>query len=90
MYSRLLLQMLRKGVLEGPFTHKPEAGSLKTLPTYMSIYLDEPLLGRSQEQRSAVLPDWVSGELGQTDGSWSTSPLSNSHRYDSGPPDNLD
>uniref|UniRef100_A0A9J8AY41 Centrosomal protein 112 n=1 Tax=Cyprinus carpio carpio TaxID=630221 RepID=A0A9J8AY41_CYPCA len=80
MYSRLLLQMLRKGVLEGPFTHKPEAGSLKTLPTYMSIYLDEPLLGRSQEQRSAVLPDWVSGELGQTDGSWSTSPLSNSHR----------
>uniref|UniRef100_A0A8C1IUG1 Centrosomal protein 112 n=1 Tax=Cyprinus carpio TaxID=7962 RepID=A0A8C1IUG1_CYPCA len=73
MYTRLLLQMLRKGVLEGPFTHKPEAGSLKTLPTYMSIYLDEPLLGRSQEQRSAVLPDWVSGELGQTDGSWSTS-----------------
>uniref|UniRef100_A0A8C1ITR1 Centrosomal protein 112 n=1 Tax=Cyprinus carpio TaxID=7962 RepID=A0A8C1ITR1_CYPCA len=80
MYTRLLLQMLRKGVLEGPFTHKPEAGSLKTLPTYMSIYLDEPLLGRSQEQRSAVLPDWVSGELGQTDGSWSTSPLSNTHR----------
>uniref|UniRef100_A0A8C2G1J7 Centrosomal protein 112 n=1 Tax=Cyprinus carpio TaxID=7962 RepID=A0A8C2G1J7_CYPCA len=73
MYSRLLLQMLRKGVLEGPFTHKPEAGGLKTLPTYMSIYLDEPLLGRSQEHRSAVLPDWVSGELGQTDGSWSTS-----------------
>uniref|UniRef100_A0A8C2G104 Centrosomal protein 112 n=1 Tax=Cyprinus carpio TaxID=7962 RepID=A0A8C2G104_CYPCA len=80
MYSRLLLQMLRKGVLEGPFTHKPEAGGLKTLPTYMSIYLDEPLLGRSQEHRSAVLPDWVSGELGQTDGSWSTSPLSNTHR----------
>ncbi|XP_042586972.1 centrosomal protein of 112 kDa-like isoform X7 [Cyprinus carpio] len=80
MYTRLLLQMLRKGVLEGPFTHKPEAGGLKTLPTYMSIYLDEPLLGRSQEQRSAVLPDWVSGELGQTDGSWSTSPLSNTHR----------
>uniref|UniRef100_A0A8C2GJR9 Centrosomal protein 112 n=1 Tax=Cyprinus carpio TaxID=7962 RepID=A0A8C2GJR9_CYPCA len=52
MYTRLLLQMLRKGVLEGPFTHKPEAGGLKTLPTYMSIYLDEPLLGRSQEQRS--------------------------------------
>ncbi|RXN29633.1 centrosomal protein of 112 kDa [Labeo rohita] len=80
MYARLLLHMLRKGVLEGPFTHKPEAGSLKTLPTYMSIYFDEPLLGRSQEQRSAVLPDWVSGELGQTDASWSTSPLSNTHR----------
>uniref|UniRef100_A0A671MN75 Centrosomal protein of 112 kDa-like n=1 Tax=Sinocyclocheilus anshuiensis TaxID=1608454 RepID=A0A671MN75_9TELE len=80
MYARLLLHMLRKGVLEGPFTHKPEAGSLKTLPTYMSIYFDEPLLAKSQEQGSAVLPDWVSGELGQTDGSWSTSPLSNTHR----------
>lgn len=34
-YARLLLHMLRKGVLEGPFTYKPEAGSLKTLPTYM-------------------------------------------------------
>uniref|UniRef100_A0A8C1JZQ1 DUF4485 domain-containing protein n=1 Tax=Cyprinus carpio TaxID=7962 RepID=A0A8C1JZQ1_CYPCA len=80
MYARLLLHMLRKGVLEGPFTHKPEAGSLKTLPTYMSIYFDEPLLAKSQEQGSAVLPDWVSGELGQTAGSWSTSPLSNTHR----------
>ncbi|XP_059405233.1 centrosomal protein of 112 kDa-like isoform X6 [Carassius carassius] len=79
MYARLLLHMLRKGVLEGPFTHRPEAGSLKTLPTYMSIYFDEPLLAKSQEQGSAVLPDWVS-ELGQTDGSWSTSPLSNTHR----------
>uniref|UniRef100_A0A9J8BUX5 Centrosomal protein 112 n=1 Tax=Cyprinus carpio carpio TaxID=630221 RepID=A0A9J8BUX5_CYPCA len=80
MYARLLLHMLRKGVLEGPFTHKPEAGGLKTLPTYMSIYFDEPLLAKSQEQGSAVLPDWVSGELGQTAGSWSTSPLSNTHR----------
>lgn len=35
MYARLLLHMLRRGVLEGPFTSKPEAGSLKTLPTYM-------------------------------------------------------
>lgn len=34
-YARLLLHMLRKGVVEGPFTYKPEAGSLKTLPTYM-------------------------------------------------------
>ncbi|KTG36650.1 hypothetical protein cypCar_00000911, partial [Cyprinus carpio] len=81
MYARLLLHMLRKGVLEGPFTHKPEAGGLKTLPTYMSIYFDEPLLAKSQEQGSAVLPDWVSGELGQTAGSWSTSPLSNTHSF---------
>uniref|UniRef100_A0AAY4C0I7 DUF4485 domain-containing protein n=1 Tax=Denticeps clupeoides TaxID=299321 RepID=A0AAY4C0I7_9TELE len=35
MYAWLLLHMLRRGVLEAPFTHKPEAGLLKTLPTYM-------------------------------------------------------
>lgn len=34
-YARLLLQMLKRGVLEGPFTSKPQAGSLKTLPAYM-------------------------------------------------------
>lgn len=27
--------MLRRGVLEGPFTHRPEPGILKTLPSYM-------------------------------------------------------
>ncbi|XP_051570286.1 centrosomal protein of 112 kDa-like isoform X2 [Myxocyprinus asiaticus] len=80
MYARLLLHMLRKGVLEGPFTHKPEVGSLKTLPTYMSIYFDEPLLGKSRDLSSAALPDWVSGELGQADVTWSTSPISNKHR----------
>lgn len=35
MYTRLLLHMLRGGVLEGPFTQKPDGGSLKTLPTYL-------------------------------------------------------
>uniref|UniRef100_A0A4W5QNK2 DUF4485 domain-containing protein n=1 Tax=Hucho hucho TaxID=62062 RepID=A0A4W5QNK2_9TELE len=65
MYARLLLHMLRRGVLEGPFSHKPESGSLKTLPTYMSIYFDEPLCGRGLEQSTAGLPDWVTGELGQ-------------------------
>ncbi|XP_030646111.1 centrosomal protein of 112 kDa [Chanos chanos] len=86
MYARLLLHMLRRGALEGPFMHKPEPGTLKTLPTYMSIYFDEPLVGRALEQKSAALPDWVTGELGQTEDTWSsllresTSPLSNSHR----------
>ncbi|XP_060757351.1 centrosomal protein of 112 kDa isoform X9 [Neoarius graeffei] len=69
-YARLLLHMLRKGVLEGPFTYKPEAGSLKTLPTYMSVYYDEPLASRSRAQSSTVLPDWVSGEL-DGDDMWS-------------------
>ncbi|KAK7168435.1 hypothetical protein R3I94_002493 [Phoxinus phoxinus] len=80
-YARLLLHMLTRGALEGPFTHTPDAGRLKTLPTYMSIYFDEPLSGSSdRDQRSAVLPDWVCGELGPADGSWATSLLSNTHR----------
>ncbi|KAM9457699.1 centrosomal protein of 112 kDa isoform 3-T3 [Clarias gariepinus] len=84
-YARLLLHMLRKGVLEGPFTYKPEAGSLKTLPTYMSVYYDEPLASRARAQSSATLPDWVSGELDRDD-TWSgllkdsSPPHSNSNR----------
>uniref|UniRef100_A0A8C6PLQ9 Centrosomal protein 112 n=1 Tax=Nothobranchius furzeri TaxID=105023 RepID=A0A8C6PLQ9_NOTFU len=35
MYARVLLHMLKRGVLEGPFTSKPEHGGLKTLPAYM-------------------------------------------------------
>lgn len=35
MYARLLLYMLKRGVLELPFTNKPEPGTLKTLPAYM-------------------------------------------------------
>uniref|UniRef100_A0A7N8WZY3 Centrosomal protein 112 n=1 Tax=Mastacembelus armatus TaxID=205130 RepID=A0A7N8WZY3_9TELE len=35
LYARLLLHMLKRGVLEAPFTSKPEPGNLKTLPTYM-------------------------------------------------------
>ena len=35
MYGQLMLHMLKRGVLEGPFTSKPQEGSLPTLPTYM-------------------------------------------------------
>lgn len=35
MYARLLLHMLKRGLLELPFTVKPGPGPLKTLPTYM-------------------------------------------------------
>uniref|UniRef100_A0A4W4DQE1 DUF4485 domain-containing protein n=1 Tax=Electrophorus electricus TaxID=8005 RepID=A0A4W4DQE1_ELEEL len=84
-YARLLLQMLRRGVLEGPFAHKPEAGTLKTLPTYMSIYFDEPLGARGLGP--TTLPDWVSGELAYEDEMWSSlakdsSSLLNAQRYD--------
>ncbi|KAL4657916.1 centrosomal protein of 112 kDa isoform X1 [Arapaima gigas] len=70
-YSRLLLRMLTRGVLEGPFAHKPEPGALKTLPTYMSIYFDEPLRGTSPNRGAADLPTWVSGELDASDTDWS-------------------
>uniref|UniRef100_A0A674DFW9 Centrosomal protein 112 n=1 Tax=Salmo trutta TaxID=8032 RepID=A0A674DFW9_SALTR len=43
---------------------------LKTLPTCMSIYFDEPICGRGLEQSTAGLPDWVTGELGQGDDPW--------------------
>nr|XP_043907278.1 centrosomal protein of 112 kDa isoform X1 [Solea senegalensis]XP_043907279.1 centrosomal protein of 112 kDa isoform X2 [Solea senegalensis] len=76
MYALLLLHMLKRGVLEAPFNSKPEPGNLKTLPTYMSIYFDEPLSGRSLENNTAHLPDWVTGELGgYTDDSFSASLL---------------
>ncbi|KAF7666391.1 hypothetical protein LDENG_00107850 [Lucifuga dentata] len=93
MYARLLLHMLKRGILEEPFINKPQPGSLKTLPTYMSIYFDEPLSGLSREQNNAGLPDWVSGELAdRTDDSWAdallkgkTSSISKpaNHRYGS-------
>ncbi|XP_075880226.1 centrosomal protein of 112 kDa [Nelusetta ayraudi] len=63
MYARLLLHMLERGTLELPFSSKPEPGSLKTLPTYMSIYFDESLPGPRLEPNSEGLPDWVTGEL---------------------------
>ncbi|XP_061471567.1 centrosomal protein of 112 kDa isoform X3 [Rhineura floridana] len=67
LYAKLLLHMLKRGVLEGPFTHKPETGTLKTLPSYMSIYFDEPNSTRVWSGSQEDLPDWVMGELGQSD-----------------------
>ncbi|XP_076121376.1 centrosomal protein of 112 kDa isoform X1 [Alosa pseudoharengus] len=86
MYTRLLLHMLRGGVLEGPFTQKPDGGNLKTLPTYLSIYFDEPLFGRTQEESPPAVPDWVSGELGHAEDTWSgllkdSSPIAHSGTY---------
>ncbi|KAM4843505.1 centrosomal protein of 112 kDa isoform 3-T3 [Thomomys bottae] len=63
LYAKLLLHMLKRGVLEGPFTHRPEPGTLKTLPSYMSIYFDEPNPARTKGPSPERLPDWVLGEL---------------------------
>ncbi|XP_037665053.1 centrosomal protein of 112 kDa isoform X1 [Choloepus didactylus] len=63
LYAKLLLHMLKRGVLEGPFTHRPEPGTLKTLPSYMSIYFDEPNSAQAKGSSPEGLPDWVMGEL---------------------------
>ncbi|XP_014644673.1 PREDICTED: centrosomal protein of 112 kDa isoform X2 [Ceratotherium simum simum] len=77
LYAKLLLHMLKRGVLEGPFTHQPEPGTLKTLPSYMSIYFDEPNPARAKGSSPEGLPDWVMGELGTSehklDESWKLS-----------------
>uniref|UniRef100_A0A8C6X2V0 Centrosomal protein 112 n=2 Tax=Elapinae TaxID=42168 RepID=A0A8C6X2V0_NAJNA len=67
LYAKLLLHMLKRGVLEGPFTQKPESGILKTLPSYMSIYFDEPSSKRAWSNIPEDLRDWVMEELGQSD-----------------------
>ncbi|XP_058026456.1 centrosomal protein of 112 kDa isoform X3 [Ahaetulla prasina] len=67
LYAKLLLHMLKRGVLEGPFTQKPESGILKTLPSYMSIYFDEPSSKRAWSNIPEDVRDWVMEELGQSD-----------------------
>ncbi|NXI00018.1 CE112 protein, partial [Pachycephala philippinensis] len=63
LYAKLLLHMLQRGVLDGPFTQKPEEGMLKTLPAYMSVYFDEPSSPRVRNSSPDRLPEWVVGEL---------------------------
>ncbi|KAM4663142.1 centrosomal protein of 112 kDa [Discoglossus pictus] len=88
LYAKLLLHMLKRGVLEGPFTVRPEGGVLKTLPTYMSIYFDEPNSTRSQNAGTEDLPDWVLGELEnrelRADDSWRMS-LKEDFAYETSP-----
>ncbi|NXU01233.1 CE112 protein, partial [Buphagus erythrorhynchus] len=61
LYAKLLLHMLQRGVLNGPFSQKPEEGMLRALPPYMSVYFDEP---RVQNSSPDHIPEWVMGELG--------------------------
>ncbi|XP_039937721.1 centrosomal protein of 112 kDa isoform X2 [Hirundo rustica] len=67
LYAKLLLHMLQRGVLDGPFSQKPEEGMLRTLPAYMSVYFDEPSSPRVQNSSPDSLPEWVVGELGNHD-----------------------
>ncbi|XP_068066128.1 centrosomal protein of 112 kDa [Anomalospiza imberbis] len=67
LYAKLLLHMLQRGVLNGPFSQKPEEGMLKTLPAYMSVYFDEPSSPKVGNSRPDCLPEWMVGELGNHD-----------------------
>ncbi|XP_075418238.1 centrosomal protein of 112 kDa isoform X2 [Tenrec ecaudatus] len=67
LYAKLLLHMLKQGTLEGPFAHRPEPGTLRALPSYMSIYFDEPNSAQAKVPSPEALPDWVVGELGTSD-----------------------
>ncbi|KAL9833452.1 centrosomal protein of 112 kDa isoform 2-T3 [Geothlypis trichas] len=72
LYAKLLLHMLQRGVLNGPFNQKPEEGMLKTLPAYMSVYFDEPSSPRARSRRAGCLSEWVVGDLGNQDSNLSS------------------
>ncbi|NXE64336.1 CE112 protein, partial [Calcarius ornatus] len=72
LYAKLLLHMLQRGVLNGPFSQKPEEGVLKTLPAYMSVYFDEPSSPRARSRRAGCLSEWVVGDLGNQDSNLSS------------------
>ncbi|NXY64209.1 CE112 protein, partial [Callaeas wilsoni] len=67
LYAKLLLHMLQRGVLDDPFSQKPEEGMLRTLPAYMSVYFEEPSSPRVRNSSRDCLPEWVVGELGNQD-----------------------
>ncbi|NWR32787.1 CE112 protein, partial [Tachuris rubrigastra] len=63
LYAKLLLHMLKRGVLEGPFAQKPEKGLLKSLPSYMATSIEELSSTGALSNSSGCLPEWVQGEL---------------------------
>ncbi|PVD38829.1 hypothetical protein C0Q70_01453 [Pomacea canaliculata] len=66
MYAKLMLHMLKRGNIQGPFDRKPEGGPLQPLPSYMSVYFDD---GPEKHKDIEKLPDWVEGELAESTGS---------------------
>ncbi|NXF09196.1 CE112 protein, partial [Smithornis capensis] len=62
-YAKLLLHMLKRGVLDCPFTHKPEQGLLKSLPSYLLTYLKELSSPAVPSTNSGCLPEWRLGRI---------------------------
>ncbi|NWX45544.1 CE112 protein, partial [Steatornis caripensis] len=67
LYAKLLFHMLKQGVLHCPFTHKPELGILKPLPSCILSYFDETNSTSFRSSSPDCLPDWVVGELGTSE-----------------------
>nr|CAB3229848.1 centrosomal protein of 112 kDa-like [Phallusia mammillata] len=66
MHAKMLLRMLQRGTLDGPFASSPEAGPLSTLPSYMSIFFDEPQEAtrhHEMNRNQVSTPDWAKNEL---------------------------
>ena len=62
LYAKLLLHMLRRGVLEGPFTQRPEPGTLRALPSYMvGVCAPSALLPMPRRGRPRALPPYMVG-----------------------------
>lgn len=73
LYAQLLLHMVKRGLVEEPFTRRPEAGPLQALPSYMSIYLDEPVSKKDaymeiEEEFGRHPPEWLR-EIASSSGS---------------------
>ncbi|XP_067932050.1 centrosomal protein of 112 kDa-like [Watersipora subatra] len=52
-YSKALLNMLKRGVMEGPLLHRPPDGKLEPFPIYLSEYLEETNIAADN------VPDWL-------------------------------
>ncbi|XP_028406543.1 centrosomal protein of 112 kDa-like [Dendronephthya gigantea] len=75
MYAQVLLAMLKRDLIEEPFSQQPEPGPLPTMPAYMSIYADDPTVQSSLSEQEAddsdTAPSWIRGELANSsDGSF--------------------
>ncbi|XP_032932942.1 centrosomal protein of 112 kDa isoform X2 [Catharus ustulatus] len=93
LYAKLLLHMLKRGVLNGPFSQKPEEGMLRTLPAYISVYFDEPSSSRVLDSSPDCVPEWVMGDLGNRESnassvedSSSSTPPAHGERLNEKPP----
>ncbi|NXG14425.1 CE112 protein, partial [Grallaria varia] len=83
LYAKVLLHMLKRGVLGGPFAQKPEQGLLKPIPSYMATSANEVSSPGVPGSTSHSLPEWVLRELDNSDtreDSTSSTPLPQGER----------